>query len=136
MLRFLLDTNIVIELLRHRPIALRKRLSDHSDAVAVSSITVAELIYGVERSTARADNKRATDGFLALVDVVPFDAAAAAHAGEIRADLASRGRPIGAYDVLIAGHARSRGLAVVTNNRREFDRVEGLQVQDWTISGS
>ena len=131
-LRFLLDTNIVVFALRSRPTSLRDRLSDASGRLAVSTITVSELAYGTERSKDAAANRSATRAFIANVEVLAFDSDAAEHAGEIRADLAKAGTPIGGYDVLIAGHARSRGLAVVTNNVREFARVPGLQVVDWS----
>jgi tRNA(fMet)-specific endonuclease VapC len=78
--------------------------------------------------------RAAVSEFLAFLDVLPFDAAAAEHAGDIRAVLADEGTPIGGYDVLIAGHARSQGMTVVTNNRREFDRIPGLLVEDWAAS--
>ena len=130
--RFLLDTNIVIFAIRNRTPLLRERLTGHFGRMAVSTITVAELQYGVERSSDPARNRRATDEFLALLEVQPFSSAAAEHAGEIRAALAASGRPIGAYDVLIAGQARAGGLTVVTNNVREFERVPGLLVEDWS----
>ena len=130
--RFLLDTNIVIFALRDRTPTLRERLTEHFGRMAVSTITVAEMHYGIERSSDPARNRRATDEFLSLVEVQSLSAAAAEHAGEIRAALAAVGRPIGAYDVLIAAHARAAGLTVVTNNVREFDRVPGLLVEDWS----
>ena len=130
--RFLLDTNVVIFAIRNRTPPLRERLTDHFGRMAVSTITVAELQYGVERSSDPARNRRATEEFLALLEVQPFSAAAAEHSGEIRAALAASGRPIGAYDVLIAGQARAGGLTVVTNNVREFERVPGLLVEDWS----
>ena len=130
--RFLLDTNIVIFALRDRTPALRERLTEHFGRMAVSVVTLAELHYGVERSSDPARNRRATDEFLSLVEVQPLSAAAAEHSGEIRASLAAVSRPIGSYDVLIAGHARAAGLTVVTNNVREFDRVPGLLVEDWS----
>ena len=132
MLRYLLDTNIVIFALRTRPEVLRTRFTQKQGQLAVSSITVAELVYGAEKSEQQEGNQRAVDEFLGLVDVIPFDSDAAAHSGQIRAALAALGTPIGPYDALIAGHARSRGLVVVTNNAREFDRVQGLLVEDWT----
>jgi len=131
--RFLLDTNIVIFALRRTDGPLRARLRAESDRLAVSTITVSELAYGAEKSADPTANRHAVEQFLALARILPFDAAAAQHAGEIRAQLAMTGTPIGGYDVLIAGHARSSGLAVVTNNRREFDRVPGLEVVDWSV---
>ena len=133
--RFLLDTNIVIFAIRNRTPLLRERLTDNFGRIAVSTVTVAELHYGVERSSDPARNRRATEEFLALLEVQRFTTAAAEHSGEIRAALATSGRPIGAYDVLIAGHARAGGLTVVTNNVREFERVPGLLVEDWSEPG-
>lgn len=132
-MRFLLDTNIVINVLRGAAEPLRRHLRDHSDQLTVSAITVSELHYGVVRSADPVRNRRAVAEFLPFVDILPFDVSAAEHAGDIRADLARRGTPIGGYDVLITGHARSQGLTVVTHNRREFDRVSGLLVVDWLI---
>lgn len=133
-LRFLLDTNIVVFVLRRSPGPLRERLRRESGRLAVSSVTVSELTYGTERSADPASSRMAVEQFLALVTVLPFDAAAAQHSGEIRARLAAAGTPIGGYDVMIAGHARSAGLAVVTNNIREFSRVPALEVVDWTVA--
>ena len=131
MLRYLLDTNIAIFILRNRPAELQARFVEARGQLAISSISVAELAYGAEKSERSAENQRAVDEFLALLDVLDFDSAAASHSGQIRAALGMAGTPIGAYDVLIAGHARSRGLVVVTNNTREFERVPGLMIEDW-----
>lgn len=132
MLRYLLDTNIAIFVLRNRSAVLEARFVEARGQLAISNISVAELAYGAEKSERPADNRRTVDEFLALLDVLDFDTAAAAHSGQIRAALGAAGTPIGSYDTLIAGHARSRGLVVVTNNRREFDRVPGLLVDDWS----
>lgn len=132
-LRYLLDTNIVIFALRRKAGPLRDRLRAESDRLAVSTITVSELAYGAQGSTDPSSNRRVVEQFLALTSVLPFTSAAAEHAGEIRALLAAAGTPIGGYDLLIAGHARSAGLAVVTNNAREFARVPGLETVDWTV---
>ncbi len=129
--RYLLDTNIVIFALRSRPDPLRSRFTSADGMMAVSTVTVAELAYGAERSSHPAQNREAVEEFLSLLEVQPLDAAAAEHSGRIRAELATAGTPIGAYDLLIAGQARSRGLVVVTNNIRAFARVPGLLVEDW-----
>lgn len=131
-LHYMLDTNVLISVLRKQPGSLRRRMSRHQAQLAVSSITTSELFYGVHRSADPDHNRRALEGLLPFVAELDFDHAAAEHSAEVRADLAARGTPIGAYDLLIAGHARSRGLTVVTNNRREFERVDGLLVEDWT----
>ncbi|MFT4030493.1 MAG: type II toxin-antitoxin system VapC family toxin [Protaetiibacter sp.] len=131
-IRYLLDTNIVVSVLRSRPEPLRLKLGGQTGRLGVSAVTVSELHYGVERSARPAQNRRAVEELLGLVVVLPFDEVAAIHAAEIRAQLAAHGTPIGGYDVLIAGHARSQGLTVVTNDVREFDRVPGLVVEDWS----
>lgn len=131
-IRYLLDTNIVIFALRRGAPELRDRLARESARLATSTITAMELEYGAAKSSDAARNRAATSRMLALVEILPFDRRAAEHAGEIRADLARQGTPIGGYDVLIAGAARSAGLILVTNNTREFERVPGLQLEDWT----
>ena len=131
-LRFLLDTNVVIDVLRGAGPGIERELRRHAAACAVSTVTVSELSSGTERSADPDANRRATSDFLSFLDILDFDTSAAEHSGAIRAALAREGTPIGGYDVLLAGHARSRGLTMVTNNRREFDRVEGLHVIDWS----
>ena len=91
-----------------------------------------ELIYGAEKSAAPEKNLEVLEGFVARLRVLPYDNAAAEHTGQLRAELAKLGQPIGPYDQMIAGHARSLGLIVVTNNLREFSRVPGLRTVDWT----
>lgn len=127
----MLDTNICIYTIKNRPPGLRETFNRHAPQLCTSSITVAELIYGAEKSTHVEANLAQVESFCARLDVLDFDAHAAAHYGQIRADLERQGRPIGAYDLMIAGHARSRGLIVVTNNVREFERVDGLRIEDW-----
>jgi tRNA(fMet)-specific endonuclease VapC len=135
MLQFLLDTNIVTFVLKNKPDYLRARFSEQHGRLAISSVTLAELVYGAEASSRTDANLRNIEGLTARLDVLAFDEPAAHHTGRIRAELRRAGTPIGAYDVMIAGHARSRGLTVVTNNVREFERVPGLQVIDWTDDG-
>jgi len=127
----MLDTNLCIRVLRDRPAGLRQRFNAEGDTLCISTITLAELLHGAEKSAKPAENRREVDRFAARLDVLPFDGAAAAHSAEIRAGLERRGLPIGGYDLLIAGHARSRGLVVVTGNLKEFTRVEGLRAEDW-----
>lgn len=111
------------------------RFSQGSEEIAVSAITVAELYYGAERSRRTEQNKEALAGFLLPLAVLPFDAAAAVGFGSIRAALESQGEGLGPYDLLIAACASAHGLTVVTNNIREFGRVPGLAVEDWTRPG-
>ena len=133
MLRWLLDTNLCIRALRDRPAGLRERFNREADALCISTIVLTELLYGAEKSARHDENRRAVEQFAARLVVLPFDDAAAAHAGNIRATLERQGLLIGGYDILIAGHARSRGLVVVTGNLGEFTRVEGLRAEDWLV---
>lgn len=131
-LTYLLDTNVLILLLRGRAEALRPKLKASSGRLAVSTVSVAELEFGLDRSTKPEHDHARVEGLLSLLRVLPFDRRAAHHAGRIASELNRRGTPIGPYDTLIAGHARSQGLVVVTTNFREFARVPGLQAEDWT----
>lgn len=131
MLRYLLDTNIVIYTMKNKPITVRERFNRHHGQIALSTVTMMELVYGAERSAQPERNLKALEGFAARLDVLDFDEHAATHAAQIRADLARKGTPIGPYDTMIAGHARCIGLVLVTNNQREFKRVAGLQLENW-----
>jgi tRNA(fMet)-specific endonuclease VapC len=131
MLRFLLDTNLCIRVLRDRAPSLHDKFNREADGLATSTIVLTELLHGAAKSARPEANRREVENFAARLEVLPYDAAAAHHAADIRATLERRGRSIGGYDVLIAGHARSRALIVVTGNRGEFDRVEGLRCEDW-----
>ncbi|HEX4737946.1 MAG TPA: tRNA(fMet)-specific endonuclease VapC [Allosphingosinicella sp.] len=131
MLRYMLDTNLCIRVLRDRPPSARRRFNENAEGLCISTIVLTELLHGAARSARPAENRRAVEDFAARLDVLSFDEAAADHAAEIRADLEKKGMPIGAYDLLVAGHARSRGLAVITRNLGEFQRVDGLRCEDW-----
>lgn len=131
MLRYLLDTNLCIRLLRDRPQGLRARFNAEAAALCTSAVVLAELLHGAAKSARPLENRQEVERFAARLEVLAFDPAAASHAGEIRAALERRGETIGAYDALIAGHARSQGLVVVTGNPGEFRRVEGLRCEDW-----
>ncbi len=131
MLKYMLDTNICIFTIKNRPQKVRDAFNRHGGQLCVSSVSLMELIYGAERSASPERNLIVVEGFAARLEVLPYDEIAASHTGQLRAELARNGTPIGPYDQLIAGHARSRGLIMVTNNRREFDRVPGLRVEDW-----
>src|SRR5579872_417923 len=136
MLRYLLDTSLCIRVLRDRPSGVRERFNREADALCTSTIVLAELLYGAAKSARPEHNRHEVERFIARLDVLPFDAAAADHAADIRADLERKGRPIGGYDLLIAGQARCRGLIVVTGNLGEFSRVEGLRSEDWLAAES
>ena len=128
-MRYLLDTNAVIALLRgHEGFLARLRAHSPTD-FGLSVIVLHELTYGAAHSARPEANLARIDAL--RFERLPLSAEDAAGAGDVRAALAKRGTPIGAYDVLIAGQARIRGLTVVTRNRREFDRVEGLAVENW-----
>jgi len=130
----MLDTNLCIRVLRDRPQSVRQRFNAEAESLCISTITLTELFHGAAKSARPIENRREVENFAARLEVLPFDSAAAAHAGEIRAGLERAGNPIGGYDVLIAGHARSRGLAVITGNLDEFNRVPGLRAEDWIAS--
>lgn len=130
--RYLLDTSIVIDAIRRRPGPLLQKLSAEKSRLATSTVVVYELYYGAHRHRDPRRARAQVDDFIQLVGVLELDIAAAEHAADIRARLAGRGTPIGPYDLLIAGQARARGLVVVTANAGEFERVEGLRVEDWT----
>ena len=132
MLKYMLDTNICIFTIENKPEHVRDAFNRHHGQLCMSSVSLMELIYGAEKSSSPERNLAVVEGFSARLEVLPYDEMAATHTGQLRAELALNGTPIGPYDQLIAGHARSRGLIVVTNNRRQFDRVAGLRVEDWT----
>jgi tRNA(fMet)-specific endonuclease VapC len=129
---YLLDTDICIYLIKRQPKALVQRLMQQDPQhVAISSLTLAELEYGVQKSAAVAKNREALELFTAPFEVVDFDADAARAYGAIRADLERRGKPIGGIDMLLAGQALALQSTLVTNNMREFSRVRGLSVESW-----
>jgi tRNA(fMet)-specific endonuclease VapC len=131
MLTYMLDTNICIYVMKNYPQALRDKFNALAEQLCISSITLGELHYGAEKSARRADNLSAIDNFVARLDVLPFDAKAAVHYGQLRAELERAGTPCGPHDMQIGGHARSEGLIVVTNNLREFSRMPGVRVENW-----
>jgi tRNA(fMet)-specific endonuclease VapC len=131
MLKFMLDTNIVIYTMKNRPQTVRESFRKHYGQICISSVTYMELVYGAERSSNPDRNLRDLEGFVARLDLLPYGDSAAVHTGQIRAELAASGTLIGPYDQMIAGHARSMGLIVVTNNMKEFKRVSGLRIEYW-----
>ena len=132
MLRYMLDTNILIYTVKNRPEVVRQHFEAHEGEICASSITAMELLYGAHKSKAVRRNLDVVEGLLARIEVLDFDLGAAEHAGQIRAELAVAGTPIGPYDIMIAGHARSRGLCLVTNNEGEFAGVSGVRLANWT----
>jgi tRNA(fMet)-specific endonuclease VapC len=131
MLRYMLDTNICIYVIKNRPPGLRERFNSLAQQLCISAVTLAEMNYGAEKSERSADNLAVVEQFAARLEVLAFAERAAAHYGQIRAELERQGTLIGGYDMMIGGHARSEGLLLVTNNRREFQRIEGLRIENW-----
>jgi tRNA(fMet)-specific endonuclease VapC len=131
MLKYLLDTNMVIYVLKRRPIEVLSRFNDNAGRMAMSAITLAELYHGAEKSAKVAQNLEVVEEFASLVQVLAYDAKASQHYGAIRSQLEKAGQPIGVNDLHIAAHARSEGLVVVTNNTSEFSRIPGLMVENW-----
>lgn len=134
MLKFLLDTNIVIYVIKRRPVEVLGLFNENAGRMAISSITLSELLHGAEKSTRVAQNLAVVEDFASRLDVLPYTARASQHYGAIRAALERAGRPIGVNDLHIAAHARSEGLTLVTNNLVEFERVPGLLTENWVDS--
>jgi tRNA(fMet)-specific endonuclease VapC len=131
MLRYMLDTNIVIYTMKNEPTVVRAAFRKHDGRMCISSITYMELVYGVEHSSNPERNLMSLEGLVERMEVLPLGNFAAAHAGQISAKLANQGMSIGTFDQLIAGHERSLGLALVTNNEKEFLCVSELMLQNW-----
>lgn len=131
MLRYLLDTNIVIYVLKRRPIEVLSTFNANASRMAMSSITLAELLHGAEKSSRVSENLAAIEDFCSRLEVLPYGPKAAQHYGVIRAALEKLGQPIGVNDMHIAAHARSEGLVLVTNNMGEFARVPALEAENW-----
>jgi len=131
MLTYLLDTNIVIYVIKRRPGEILAKFNENAERMAISVVTLAELIHGAEKSNRRAANLTVVDDFVSRIEVLPYTTKAANHYGQIRAALEQIGRPIGVNDLHIAAHARSEGLVLVTNNVGEFERVPALRIENW-----
>lgn len=130
---YMLDTNICIYIIRKRPDRVLEQFERcSSQQIAISVVTLAELQYGVERSSAKELNQRIVDEFAARLEVLPWDEWAARAYGRIRRGLEEKGTPIGNMDLLIAAHALSQDLTLVSNNLREFRRVPQLMTENWT----
>ncbi len=132
MLKYMLDTNIVIYTIKNRPAQVRETFKRHDGQMCVSAVTLGELIYGAEKSSQPERNLADIEGLIARLEVLPFEEQASTHFGQLRAELYRIGQPIGPYDMMIAGHARAKGLILVTNNVKEFERVPGLRLENWT----
>ncbi len=133
-MRYLLDTNMCIYIIRRRPPQVIERLRQTQPGdVGVSAITASELEYGAAKSSRPAESYSALARFLAPLEVAPYGHSAAEAYGPIRAELEATGRLIGPLDLLIAAHARALGVTLLTNNEREFRRIPGLSVENWTV---
>lgn len=131
MISYMLDTNICIYIINARPPAVLARFrKEHLGSIGISSVTAAELAFGVAKSGS-ARNHEALEMFMATLEIMPFDASTIWHYGELRAELERRGQPIGALDTMIAAHALAANTILVTNNTREFVRVPALRLQNW-----
>jgi len=133
MLRYLLDTNIVIYVIKRKPLSALQLFNDNEGHMAISSITLAELLHGAEKSNAPVRSLATVEDFCSRLEVLPYGAKAAQHYGSIRAALERLGQPVGVNDLHIAAHARSEGLTLVSNNLREFERVEALRLDNWAV---
>ena len=131
-MKYMLDTNICIYIIKHKPKSVVQRfLLYDPDEICISAITYAELMHGVEKSQAKEKNRLALVLFLSPIAILEFDSLAAEEYGGIRSELERKGTPIGPMDMLIAGHAMSKELILVTNNVKEFQRIQGLQLENW-----
>ena len=133
-MNYMLDTNICIYAIKNRPeVVIKNFLAHNPDEICISAITYAELVHGVEKSQAVERNRLALSLFLSTITILEFDSYAAEAYGRIRASLEKNGTPIGPLDMLIAGHAKSEGLILVTNNTKEFECVSDLTLEDWSL---
>lgn len=131
MIKYMLDTNIVIYVLNRKPIEVLDIFNKYADQMCISSITLSELFHGAEKSAKQEHNFRRIEDFISRLEVLPYDNRASSHYGNIRADLERKGKIIGVNDLHITGHARSLSLILVTNNTKEFERIEGLRLENW-----
>ncbi|NBV81599.1 MAG: tRNA(fMet)-specific endonuclease VapC [Burkholderiaceae bacterium] len=131
MIKYLLDTNVVIYVLKHRPIKVLETFNKNTNRMAISSITLSELIYGAEKSVKIDKNLEAIEDFISHLEVLPYDAKASQHYGQIKAGLEKKGKIIGENDIHIAAHAISQGLILVTNNLKEFKRAPNIALENW-----
>ena len=131
-MRYMLDTNICIYVIKHKPVTVFQKLQNiNPEDVCISSVTYAELVHGVEKSAAVEKNRLALSMLLANMEILDFDVDAADCYGKIRAALEKKGTPIGTLDMMIAAHAQSLSYTVVTNNVKEFSRVSALKIENW-----
>ncbi len=133
-MKFMLDTNTCIYLIKQKPPSVLKNLKEHSAGdIGISSITLAELHYGVEKSQHVHKNREALSEFILPLEIADFDEKASQTYGTVRSALEKEGKPIGSMDMLIGSHALSLSVTLVTNNTKEFKRIKNLKVVDWTV---
>ncbi len=131
MLKYMLDTDTCIYVIKNRPAVVGAIFNQNDGLIAISAITLSELIHGVEKSSNIKKNRDNVEDFISRLEVLDYSPKASAHYGDIRSDLERRGEVIGVNDLHIAAHCRSEGLVLVTNNTREFKRVDGLRIENW-----
>ena len=134
MIKYLLDTNIVIYVMKRRPIEVLETFNQNASRMAISAITMSELHHGAEKSVRVTQNLEVIEEFASRLEVLPYTEKASQHYGSIRSVLEKSGLVIGVNDLHIAAHARSEGLVLVTNNVREFERIPALAVENWVGS--
>jgi tRNA(fMet)-specific endonuclease VapC len=130
----MLDTDTCFAIIKKHAVALKKLRGKSIGQVGISSITLGELAFGAAKSSRPREAHEALGEFLLALELATFDEGAATQYGNVRASLARRGRPIGPLDTLIGSHAHALNITLVTHNTREFSRIEGLRLEDWTIS--
>ena len=131
--KFMLDTDICSYIMREKPIQVLERFDSYEmEQFCISVVSYAEFIYGVQKSSNPKKHQRLVENFILHVDIIPWDCAAAEHYGQIRKELESLGQTVGNMDMMIASHARSQGMTIVTNNERHFGRITGLRIENWT----
>ncbi len=133
MIRYMLDTNICIYVIKKRPVEILDKFNKHASQLSMSTITFAELIHGVEKSQQIDKNYKVIEDFCSRLEILTYGDKAALHYGIIRAELEKKGMIIGVNDLHIAAHAISEGLSLITNNEREFKRINGLKIENWLI---
>ena len=131
MLKYMLDTDTCIYVIKNRPDVVGVIFNRNDGMIAISAITLSELVHGVEKSSNVKKNRDNVEDFVSRLEVLDYSPKASAHYGDILSDLERRGEVIGVNDLHIAAHCRSEGLVLVTNNTREFKRVDGLRIENW-----
>jgi tRNA(fMet)-specific endonuclease VapC len=131
MLKYMLDTNICIYVIKRRPVEVLETFNKYAGLMCISSITYAELCHGVEKSARPEQNRQAVEDFVSRLVILPYGDKASQHYGEIRAELEKAGTPIGVNDLHISAHARSESIILVSNDVTEFRRVNGLRLENW-----